>query len=185
VSVLEVVELRREYGRLVALADVSLTVEAGECVALVGPNGSGKSTAVRAIAGLLELSAGTVRVCGHDLRHLEADRPPHFVGQPPDLALGMVMSQARQLRSRSGCQRMNCTDANPHASSTVSRETSTRFWTVRTSRRLNSRYSSASSPRSRAATCSATVLGGSSDGSSESSDESLDPVRTRRRDRPR
>jgi ABC-2 type transport system ATP-binding protein len=38
----------------------------GECVALIGANGSGKSTAVRAIAGLLEPSAGTVRVCGWD-----------------------------------------------------------------------------------------------------------------------
>ena len=63
VAPLEAVGLRREYGRLVALAGLDLTVEAGECVALVGANGSGKSTAVRAIAGLLEPSAGTVRVC--------------------------------------------------------------------------------------------------------------------------
>ena len=58
--------LRRTYGRLVALAGLDLTLAAGECVALVGANGSGKSTAVRAIAGLLEPSGGTVRVCGHD-----------------------------------------------------------------------------------------------------------------------
>jgi ABC-2 type transport system ATP-binding protein len=72
VAVLEAAGLRREYGRLVALAGLDLTVEAGECVALVGANGSGKSTAVRAIAGLLEPSAGTVRVCGHD-PHREPD----------------------------------------------------------------------------------------------------------------
>lgn len=65
-AALETAGLRREYGRLVALAGLDLTVAAGECVALVGANGSGKSTAVRAIAGLLEPSAGTVRVCGHD-----------------------------------------------------------------------------------------------------------------------
>src|SRR3954451_3447911 len=64
--------LSRSYGRLVALARLELTVAAGECVALVGPNGSGKSTAVRAIAGLLETSAGTVRICGHD-PHREPD----------------------------------------------------------------------------------------------------------------
>jgi ABC-2 type transport system ATP-binding protein len=63
---LEVAGLRRAYGRLVALAGLDLHVDAGECVALVGANGSGKSTAVRTIAGLLEPSAGTVRVCGHD-----------------------------------------------------------------------------------------------------------------------
>jgi ABC-2 type transport system ATP-binding protein len=69
---LSVAGLRREYGRLVALADLDLHVAAGECVALIGPNGSGKSTAVRAIAGLLEPSAGTVWVCGHD-PHREPD----------------------------------------------------------------------------------------------------------------
>ncbi|MEO8688076.1 MAG: ABC transporter ATP-binding protein [Solirubrobacteraceae bacterium] len=63
---LETSELSRSFGRLVALESLSLTVEAGECVALIGANGSGKSTAVRAIAGLLELSDGWVRVCGYD-----------------------------------------------------------------------------------------------------------------------
>ena len=65
-AALETQGLSRAYGRLVALAGLDLTVSAGECVALVGANGSGKSTAVRAIAGLLEPTAGTVRVCGHD-----------------------------------------------------------------------------------------------------------------------
>ena len=39
-------------------------IDAGECVALIGHNGSGKTTAVRVIGGLLEPSAGVVRVCG-------------------------------------------------------------------------------------------------------------------------
>jgi ABC-2 type transport system ATP-binding protein len=59
-------ELSRTYGRLVALAGLTLTVGAGECVALIGANGSGKSTAVRTIAGLLEPSGGSVLVDGHD-----------------------------------------------------------------------------------------------------------------------
>jgi len=65
-AALETTGLRRTYGRLVALADLTLTVQAGECVALIGANGSGKSTAVRTIAGLLEPTDGTVRVCGGD-----------------------------------------------------------------------------------------------------------------------
>jgi ABC-2 type transport system ATP-binding protein len=72
VAPLETSALRRAYGRLVALAGLSLTVGAGECVALIGANGSGKSTAVRAIAGLLEPTEGTVRICGHD-PHVEPD----------------------------------------------------------------------------------------------------------------
>jgi ABC-2 type transport system ATP-binding protein len=63
---LETSALSRSYGRLVALESLSLTLAAGECVALIGANGSGKSTAVRAIAGLLALSDGWVRVCGYD-----------------------------------------------------------------------------------------------------------------------
>lgn len=63
---LQTSELSRSYGRLVALESLSVTVAAGECVALIGANGSGKSTAVRAIAGLLELSGGWVRVGGYD-----------------------------------------------------------------------------------------------------------------------
>jgi ABC-2 type transport system ATP-binding protein len=63
---LEMSGLRRTYGRLVALASLDLTLAAGECVALIGANGSGKSTAVRTIAGLLEPSAGWIRVSGYD-----------------------------------------------------------------------------------------------------------------------
>jgi ABC-2 type transport system ATP-binding protein len=63
---LQTKDLARTYGRLQALAGLSLTVGAGRCVALIGANGSGKSTAVRTIAGLLEPTGGTVRVCGLD-----------------------------------------------------------------------------------------------------------------------
>jgi len=63
---LEAREVSRSYGQLVALRDFSLTVVPGQCVALIGANGSGKSTAVRTLAGLLEPSAGEVRVEGFD-----------------------------------------------------------------------------------------------------------------------
>ena len=65
-TVLEADALSRSYGRLVALHELSLTIAAGECVALIGANGSGKSTAVRMIAGLLEPTGGSVRVAGAD-----------------------------------------------------------------------------------------------------------------------
>ena len=66
VAALEVAGLSRSYGRLVGLHPFDLTLQAGECVALIGANGCGKSTAVRTIAGLLEPTEGTVRICGHD-----------------------------------------------------------------------------------------------------------------------
>jgi ABC-2 type transport system ATP-binding protein len=61
---------RRRGGRRVsvpALADVSFTVERGECVAVLGQNGSGKSTLVRTLSTLLLPDGGSARVFGHDV----------------------------------------------------------------------------------------------------------------------
>src|SRR4051812_41285593 len=85
---LETAALRRAYGRLVALDGLSLRVGAGECVALIGANGSGKSTAVRLIAGLLEPTEGTVRVCGHDPhREPQGERARAALALVPDSPL--------------------------------------------------------------------------------------------------
>ncbi len=56
--------LSRSYGDLVALRELELALDEGECVALIGHNGSGKTTAVRLIGGLLEPSGGGVEVQG-------------------------------------------------------------------------------------------------------------------------
>jgi ABC-2 type transport system ATP-binding protein len=85
---LETRALVRRYGRLVALTGLDLRVEAGECVVLIGANGSGKSTAVRTIAGLLEPTEGSVRVCGvvpH--REPEAEQARGALALVPDTPL--------------------------------------------------------------------------------------------------
>lgn len=61
-TVLTVRDVRHAYGDNIALDGVTLSVEAGELVALLGPNGAGKTTLVRSIIGLLQPSAGSVRV---------------------------------------------------------------------------------------------------------------------------
>ncbi|MFI5024680.1 MAG: ABC transporter ATP-binding protein [Alphaproteobacteria bacterium] len=58
------------YGGNAALEEVTLTVAAGEAVALLGANGAGKSTLVKAVMGLVAPSAGRMRFAGVDLRHL-------------------------------------------------------------------------------------------------------------------
>ncbi len=59
--------LRKVYGKVVAVDDISLTVEPGTLLGLVGPNGAGKSTTIRMISGQLTPSAGTVSVSGVDV----------------------------------------------------------------------------------------------------------------------
>jgi ABC-2 type transport system ATP-binding protein len=60
-GLLELDGLRRTYGALTALDDLSFDVPAGQVVGFLGPNGAGKTTTMRAIFGLTDLDAGTVR----------------------------------------------------------------------------------------------------------------------------
>jgi branched-chain amino acid transport system ATP-binding protein len=62
------------YGLLEALTNVSLTLAAGETVAMIGANGAGKSTLLRSIAGLHAPVAGTVRLDGLDITGLPTHR---------------------------------------------------------------------------------------------------------------
>jgi heme exporter protein A len=70
VATLAAVELRsltRRYGERLALADVTLSLEAGQTLAVLGPNGAGKTTLLRLLATLLRPHAGEVSVLGHAL----------------------------------------------------------------------------------------------------------------------
>jgi len=72
---LEVHNLRKDYGGLRAVDDVSLDVPAGAIIGLIGPNGSGKSTVINLICGATDLTSGRVVFDGVDI----SDRPPDDV----------------------------------------------------------------------------------------------------------
>ena len=68
----QVQNLRKQYGRRVAVADVSFDIRAGETFALLGPNGAGKSTTVEILEGYRRRNSGDVRVLGHDPARADA-----------------------------------------------------------------------------------------------------------------
>jgi branched-chain amino acid transport system ATP-binding protein len=69
---LEVQNLTRRFGGLVATSDVSLSVKEGEILGLIGPNGAGKSTLFNVIAGLYPPSAGRIFFAGRDITNMSS-----------------------------------------------------------------------------------------------------------------
>lgn len=64
---IEVEQLQKKYGDLIAVSDVSFIAEPGQIFGLLGPNGAGKSTTIGCISGLLQPTSGRVRVLGCDV----------------------------------------------------------------------------------------------------------------------
>jgi ABC-2 type transport system ATP-binding protein len=89
--VIECLEVTKVYGggragrkaSVCALDNVSWQVGGGTIVGLVGPNGAGKTTLLSLIAGLLFPTQGSIRVCGHPARTLEARRSLGYVPESP------------------------------------------------------------------------------------------------------
>jgi ABC-type polar amino acid transport system ATPase subunit len=86
-TVLEVRGLGKRYGETVVLADVSLTVTAGELVCVVGPSGAGKTTLLRIIAALTPADEGTVIRFGEPLDYGRR--------WPNDRRIGLVFQDSR------------------------------------------------------------------------------------------
>jgi polar amino acid transport system ATP-binding protein len=62
-------DVRKAFGERVVLGGVTLSIRAGETVALIGPSGGGKSTLLRTINALCDFDAGAIRVGPHELMH--------------------------------------------------------------------------------------------------------------------
>ncbi len=64
---IKVKELRRTFGPIVAVDNISFDVDKGHVLGFLGPNGAGKSTAMKMLACFLRPDSGTATVCGHDI----------------------------------------------------------------------------------------------------------------------
>ena len=66
-ALIEIAGLTKRFGSFTAVDDVSFNVARGEVLGFLGPNGAGKSTTMRMLAGFMTPTAGTARICGHDV----------------------------------------------------------------------------------------------------------------------
>src|SRR5215467_377492 len=97
----EITHLRKTYGELVAVDDVSFSVTEGEIFGILGPNGAGKTTTVECAIGLRSPDSGTIRLLGLDPQ-ADRDEVHEIVGAqlqasafPPKLRVGEILDMYR------------------------------------------------------------------------------------------
>lgn len=108
--VLAVERVRKEFGGLVAVNDISFELRAGEIMGLIGPNGAGKSTTFDLISGVTPLTAGAVQFMGrridgrvaHDIARLGVSRTFQHVQLLSDMTVLENVALGAHLRSRAG-----------------------------------------------------------------------------------
>src|SRR5437016_1557460 len=94
---LEVLDLHKRYGPIVALDRVSFAVTDGEMFGLLGPNGAGKTTLLSIVSGLLRPTGGAVRVLGRELHAADRDARRAIGIVPQELALYGELSARENL----------------------------------------------------------------------------------------
>jgi ABC-2 type transport system ATP-binding protein len=100
--VIEVSNLTKDYGTVVAVREISFSVEKGEIVGFLGPNGAGKSTTLRVLAGFLGATSGRVRIAGHDVAEapLAARRALGYMPESAPLYPELRVSEYLLFRAR-------------------------------------------------------------------------------------
>ncbi|HLB50217.1 MAG TPA: ABC transporter ATP-binding protein, partial [Anaerolineales bacterium] len=86
-NAIEAQHLRKNFGDLQAVQDVTFAVQAGEILSLLGPNGAGKSTTISMLSGLLEPTDGEAFVMGHSIRREPMAAKAALGVVPQDIAL--------------------------------------------------------------------------------------------------
>jgi len=81
--IVQTINLTKRYGKLVALNNLDLNIEEGECFGYIGPNGAGKTTTIKILATLLQPTWGEARICGHVVGY-ESRKIRPLIGYVPD-----------------------------------------------------------------------------------------------------
>lgn len=99
---IEVDGLTKRYGDFTAIEDVSFKVEKGQILGFLGPNGSGKTTAMRILTCYMPATAGTAKICGHDIwtGSMEIRRRMGYMPESCPLYPGMRVNEYLDYRAR-------------------------------------------------------------------------------------
>ena len=81
--IVETINLTKRYDKVVALNNLCMQIEQGECFGYIGPNGAGKTTTIKILATLLQPTWGEARVCGHVVGY-ESRKIRPLIGYVPD-----------------------------------------------------------------------------------------------------
>src|ERR1039458_1415270 len=92
---LQVGELAKRFGGVVAVKNMSFDLKAGEIVGLIGPNGSGKSTVMSLIMGIARANSGTIKLDGVDI----SGWPAHRIARS---GVSIVFQHSRPLHGPTG-----------------------------------------------------------------------------------
>ncbi len=96
--ILEARNLVKKYGDIIAVNDVSFTIEEGEVFGLLGPNGAGKSTTIAMLSGLFPPTSGSAAICGLDIVR-DLAKVKQVIGVvPQELALYPTLSGRENVR---------------------------------------------------------------------------------------
>ena len=112
-AILQVRDIRKEFGGLVAVNNISFDIKAGEIMGLIGPNGAGKSTTFNLLTGVLTLTSGQVLFKGQDISNWPAHRIAELgvartfqhVQLLPDISVVENVALGAHLRASSGAIR--------------------------------------------------------------------------------
>ncbi|MDZ4830577.1 MAG: ABC transporter ATP-binding protein [Phycisphaerae bacterium] len=96
--ILSVTDYTKTYDKVVAVSGLSFTVTAGQVVGLVGPNGAGKTTTMRAIAGIIPPSRGSLLIWGFDVTSQPVAAKRHLAYVPDDPKLFDTLTVWEHLR---------------------------------------------------------------------------------------
>src|SRR6476660_4684706 len=95
--------LKKSFGRLKALEDISLSCNEGECIALIGPNGSGKTTFIKCLLGMVVPDSGFITFAGKNIIHDWKYRSkigymPQIGRYPDNMTIAQVLDMMKDIR---------------------------------------------------------------------------------------